>query len=257
MFTRDPIEIGVSAMPGGLGGAVGGFLGGLLVGRGPGLGSNHILIYGSALKMLSDAVFTILTPDTFRLALGMGFLAMFGMGMSLVCLVVCVQLTSNDEHIGLATLVLGSIRAIGGSVAVTIYTSIMQNTLKEDAGPRVGKELRKHGFNVTTDALKQLVPKLLTGKELMQTNITSVTPQALQLAKDTVKWTWALAFRQDIRCNVTSNTARRIYFAAVAFSTLSLVASFFVKDVSSNMTDSVAVTLKNDGRDEKAKRVEA
>jgi hypothetical protein len=197
MFTRDPIEIGVSAMPGGLGGAVGGFLGGFLVGRGPGLGSNHILIYGSALKMISDAVYTTLTPNTFRLALGMGFLGMFGMGMSLVALIVCVQLASDDEHIGLATLVLGSIRAIGGSVAVTIYTSIMQNTLKADSGPRVRDKLRPLG--VTADALKQLVPKLLTGKELMQTNIPSVTPQALQLAKDTVKWTWALAFRQAIR----------------------------------------------------------
>jgi hypothetical protein len=160
------------------------------------LGSNHILMYGSALKMISDAVFTTLTPDTFSRAMAMGFVAMFGMGMSLVALIVCVQLASDDEHIGLATLVLGSIRAIGGSVAVTIYTSIMQNALKEDAGPRVGKALRPLG--VTTDALKQLVPKLTTGKELMQTNIPSVTPQALQLAKDTVKWTWALAFRQAI-----------------------------------------------------------
>ena len=199
MFTRDPIEIGVSAIPGGLGGAVGGFLGGFLVGRGPGLGSNHILIYGSALKMISDAVYTTLTPNTFRLALGMGFLGMFGMGMSLVALIVCVQLASDDEHIGLATLVLGSIRAIGGSVAVTIYTSIMQNTLKDDAGPRVREKLP---LSVTADALKQLVPKLLTGKELMQTNIPSVTPEALQLAKDTVKWTWALAFRQAIQFHV-------------------------------------------------------
>jgi hypothetical protein len=36
------------------------------------------------------------------------------------------------------------------------------------------------------------------------------------------------------------------------------MASFFVKDISHKMTDSVAVTLKNEGgRDEKAKRVEA
>jgi hypothetical protein len=193
MFTRDPIEIGLSAMPGGFGGAVGGFLGGLLIGRGRGMGSNHILMYGSGLKMISDAVFTTLKPNTFHLAMGMGFVAMFGMGMSLVALIVCVQLASDDAHIGLATLVLGSIRAIGGSVAVTIYTSIMQNTLNEDARPRVAKELERLG--VTPEAIKELVPKLLGGKELLQTNISSVTPHALQVAKDTVKWTWALAFQ--------------------------------------------------------------
>jgi hypothetical protein len=196
MFTRDPIGIGVSAIPGGVGGATGGFLGGLLIGRGPGMGSNHILIYGTTLKLISDSVYTTLTPNTFSLAMGMGFLAMFGMGMSLVALIVCVQLASDDKHIGLATLVLGSIRAIGGSVAVTIYTSIMQNTLKEDAGPRVGKALMPLG--VTREALGKLVPMLLGGKDQNASKIPSVTPQALKLAQDTIKWTWALAFKQVI-----------------------------------------------------------
>ena len=171
MFTRDPIEIGLSAMPGGFGGAVGGFLGGLLIGRGRGMGSNHILMYGSGLKMISDAVYTSLKPNTFHLAMGMGFVAMFGMGMSLVALIVCAcSWRPDDAHIGLATLVLGSIRAIGGSVAVTIYTSIMQNTLKEDARPRVAKELGAIS-GVTPEAIKELVPKLLGGKELLRTNI--------------------------------------------------------------------------------------
>lgn len=120
MYTRDPIRIGISSIHGGAGGVSGGFLGGLLIGKGPGLKSNHILVYGSTLKLISDAVFTTLIPHTFSLALGMGFLAMFGMGASLVALIVCSQLASEDSHLGLATLVLGSMRGIGGSVAVTV-----------------------------------------------------------------------------------------------------------------------------------------
>jgi hypothetical protein len=51
---------------------------------------------------------------------------------------------------------------------------------------------------------------------------------------------------------------RRIYYAAVSFSTVAVIASFFVKDISHKMTDSIAVTLKNEGgRDEKVKRAEA
>ena len=46
-------------------------------------------------------------------------------------------------------------------------------------------------------------------------------------------------------------------FAAVAFSALSLVASFFVKDISDKMTESVAVTLKNEGARDKSKREDA
>jgi len=41
MWTRDPIEIGLSAMPGGFGGAVGGFLGGYSLGVGDSSEATH------------------------------------------------------------------------------------------------------------------------------------------------------------------------------------------------------------------------
>jgi hypothetical protein len=37
-----------------------------------------------------------------------------------------------------------------------------------------------------------------------------------------------------------------MYYAVIAFSIIALIAAFFVKDVTHNMTDSVAVTLQND-----------
>ena len=44
---------------------------------------------------------------------------------------------------------------------------------------------------------------------------------------------------------------RRIYYAAIAFSLVAVIASLFVKDISHMMTNNVAVTLKNDGRADK------
>jgi hypothetical protein len=231
MFTRDPIRIGVSSIPGGAGGAIGGFLGGLLIGKGPGLKSNQILVYGSSLKLISDIVFTTLTPNTFSLALGMGFLAMFGMGASLVALIVCSQLASEDRHLGLATLVLGSMRGIGGSVAVTVYTSIMMNTVKEDAGPRIAKVVLPLGFPQA--ALPPFVTLLIGGKIETAGQIQGVTAEMLKAAEEAIKWSWTLAFQ-------------RIYYAAVAFSVFAVLVSFFVKDVTGNMTDNVAVRLTNE-----------
>jgi hypothetical protein len=37
-----------------------------------------------------------------------------------------------------------------------------------------------------------------------------------------------------------------MYYAVIVFSTIGLIAALFVKDVTHNMTDSVAVTLQND-----------
>ena len=161
----------------------------------------------------------------------MGFLAMFGMGLSLVALIVCVQLACDDHHIGLATLVLGSVRAIGGSVAVTVYTSIMQNTIKKDSGLRIGKVILPMG--APKAAIGPLIKLLTGGKESHALEIPGIKQPMVDAAANAIKWSWTLAFRN-------------IYFAAVAFSCVAVFASFFVKDVSNNMTDSIAVTLTND-----------
>jgi hypothetical protein len=39
---------------------------------------------------------------------------------------------------------------------------------------------------------------------------------------------------------------RRIYYIAIAFSAIAFIAAMFVRDVTQNMTDHVAVTLQND-----------
>ena len=53
--------------------------------------------------------------------------------------------------------------------------------------------------------------------------------------------------------------SRRIYYASIVFTTIAMIVSFFVKDITKNMTDTVAVTLQNDHskEDEKNKRVDA
>jgi hypothetical protein len=49
-----------------------------------------------------------------------------------------------------------------------------------------------------------------------------------------------------------------MYYAVIAFSIIGLIAALFVKDVTHNMTDSVAVTLQNDkATKEKHKHAEA
>ncbi|KAF2403608.1 MFS general substrate transporter [Trichodelitschia bisporula] len=238
MFFRDPIKIGVSSIPGGVGGAIGGFLGGMLIGKVRFLSSNLMLMYGVAIKMIADGIFMTITPLKFKLALGAGFLAMFGVGFMLVALIVCTQLACKDKNIGLATLVLGSVRAMGGSVAVTIFTSIIHNTIKEDAGPRVGKVVVPMGVPVSS--LPALVPLVIAGKDQKAAMLEGLTPELVKVTRDTLKWSWSLAFQ-------------RIYVAAIIFSAVALVAAFFARDVTHNMTDNVAVQLQNDTPNEKKK----
>lgn len=63
--------------------------------------------------------------------------------------------------------------------------------------------------------------------------IPGVTRAMVDAAEQAIKWSWTLAFQ-------------RIYYAAVAFSVFAVVVSWFVKDVTANMTDNVAVRLTNE-----------
>lgn len=231
MFFRDPIKIGVSAIPGGTGGAIGGFLGGILVGKHKFLRVPHMLFYANAIKLVSDAVFSTFTPNDYELALAMGFLAMFGMGMSLTVLIVGVQLSCEDKNLGLATLVLGSIRGIGGSVAITIYSSILQNTIAADAGPRIAKAVLPLGVPTTT--LPKFIALLLGAREDLAGQLPGVSPDALAVGSETIKWSWAQGFSH-------------IYYAAMAFSGLAVLCAFIIKDTTHNMTDNLAVQLTNE-----------
>jgi hypothetical protein len=150
-------------------------------------------MYAVAIKLLSDILFTTVTPDTFSKAMGLGFLAMFGMGLMLVALIVCVQLTCEDKNLGLATLVLGSVRAIGGSVAVTIFTSIMMNTVKEDAPPRVIKVAIP--AKVPKESIPGLVKLLLGGRPHDALKLPGVTQKVVDASILTLKWSWTLAFK--------------------------------------------------------------
>jgi hypothetical protein len=152
-----------------------------------------MLVYSVVIKLISDGIFTTVTPDTFGRALGLGFMAMFGMGLMLVSLIVAVQLASEDRHLGLATLVLGSIRSIGGSVAITIFTSIMMNTVKEDAGPRIAKVVLPMG--APGRSLPPLVKLLIGGRPKDALKVPGITPSILKAAADVAKWSWTLAFQ--------------------------------------------------------------
>jgi hypothetical protein len=49
----------------------------------------------------------------------------------------------------------------------------------------------------------------------------------------------------------------RIYLCAIAFSTIAVIAAFFVQDISHMMTDNVAVTLQNDGQARKEEKTKS
>ncbi|KAE9979377.1 hypothetical protein EG327_007039 [Venturia inaequalis] len=238
MFFSDPDQIGLSSLPIGFGGVIGGGIVGILIGKSRFCTAKYMLLFGTVLKIFTDIMYIFVTPSRLVLALFAGFISNFGMGIVLVGVVVCVQLTCQDSHIGLATLVVGSIRSMGGSVAIIAYSSILQNTIKKEMVPRVEKAVA--GLDVPKSTIPKLAGLLVGNREKDAARLPGVTEAVMKAAEQAIKWAWSVAYQH-------------IYFAAIAFTCLGFVLAFFVPDVSEGLTDSVAITLANDTA-EKSKR---
>ncbi|KAF1985327.1 MFS general substrate transporter [Aulographum hederae CBS 113979] len=234
MFSTDPIRVGVLTIPGGFGGAFGGFLGGALFGKHKMFSTRLMLLYGLCFKVIGDGIMTSVGPNDIPRALGAGFLAMVGVGWLTVALIVAVQLSCPDEHIGLVTLLTGSVRSIGGSVAIVAYTAIIQNTMRDDAGPRIARDVLPLGAPLR--AIPTLVKDLIDGNIEGALAIPNITASVVRVAANTLRYSWGLAFKN-------------VYTTSAAFGALAIVLALFTKDVAKNMNDNVAVRLQNEKKE--------
>ncbi|KAF2400662.1 MFS general substrate transporter [Trichodelitschia bisporula] len=242
MWEGTPMKVGVLVIPGGFGAAFGGFTAGMLIGRGRFFTTPLMLFYGTCFKCIADMCTTLIMPHgahAIPFGLGIGFLSMIGTGWLTVTLIVCVQLACEDQDIGLATLLLGSVRAIGGSVAINIYTALLNNEVKKQAGPMMARAVLKLGVPAST--LPKLIGLLIVEKHEAAGKLPGMTPHSTEVARETMKLIWAKGFH-------------KVYLCAGAFAGAAIIAAVLSKDVSGNMTGHVAARLENEK--ERPKEVE-
>jgi hypothetical protein len=192
------------------------------------------LTWGTIFKTIADYPMVLIAPTgahTKSFGMGLQFLSLFGTGWTGVALLVCVQLDCRDEDIGMATLVLGSIRAIGGSVAITIYSTILNNAMAKYAGLYVAEAVIPLGYSPS--ALAPLVLSLINEDYTGAQNLPGVTQSIYEAAKLAVEQSWTKGFHN-------------MYICSASFSAASIIAAALTRDVSKNMTDHVAVRLLNE-----------
>jgi len=165
--------------------------------------------------------------------MGISFLSMVGTGWTGVALLVCVQLDCRDADIGMATLILGSIRAIGGSVALVVYSTILNNAMAKYAALYVIEAVVPLGFPFNQAAIKPLVLALLNEDYNGAQQIPGVTPAIFKAADLAIEQAWRKGFHT-------------LYIVSGTFSAASIIAAALTRDVSKNMTDHVAVRLLNE-----------
>jgi hypothetical protein len=158
-----------------------------------------------------------------------------------------VQLAVDDKDIGSGTLLLGSVRAIGGSVAITIYSSLLQNTLQNDA-QSIALGLIELGTPI--NSIAPLVFNLVNENIGLAAAVPGVTPEILTAARESLKTVWAKGFHKVYYCagsfGAVAFIAGRFTVEAMKCALTNTTSALISKDVSQNMTDHVAVVLEND-----------
>ena len=170
-----------------------------------------------------------LTPSTKAMGITFTIIGPFFLGVIQLATLSLAPLFCHAEDIGLSSGVLASLRAIGGSIAVTVYSTILTNRLTTTLPATVG------GAAVAAGLPAAEVPAVLAAASkgtlaevpgITSAVITAVT-QALPIA-------YSQAFKT-------------VYLASLGFGGIAIIGSLFTKDPKEHLTDKVERRMHGKG----------
>jgi hypothetical protein len=155
--------------------------------------ARYLLTFGCACKVVSDVLLARCTPDTLAMAIGAAFLGSFGMGIVAVACITAVQLSCSEKDLGLASLLLQSLRASGGSTALAVYSNYIQEAFKSQIVVLVVPYIQDY-----MPKIKDIVAffrAMTTGQFEAAKKLEGVDPRAVDITHDRLGWVWTFAFK--------------------------------------------------------------
>lgn len=139
-----------------------------------------------------------------------------------------VQVSVDHEFIGVATGLIGCIRTLGGSVATTVYSTILRSRLQANLVTDVALPLAKSGLS--PPLIPGVVGALAVG-DLTNPALAVLTPQMLQIAAGGLQQAYAHSFKT-------------VFLASIAFGATATIILCFSSNADVYMTREVAITLE-------------
>ncbi len=130
-----------------------------------------------------------------------GYITFYGLGLgsAIITLYTTAQLSTPPQHIALATGLLGSIRSVGGSVAVAIQTAIFINGLTSNLFPKVATAVAPFGITAPED-VGAIITDLTAGNIASLLKIPGVTEEAIGAAGLALKQAYVMGFQYPYVC---------------------------------------------------------
>lgn len=225
LYTTDSIKVGWQSCVIGGGVVLGQAMSGLAIAYVPRLKIQCIC--AAALVMTFITSMCSLSPDRWANTMAFGLIACTAVGYIENVAVTCVTLLWEPQDIGLASGILGSIRALGGAIAQALYVSILSNELTRKMPEYVSPAATKLGL--PTKSLPSLFEAINKGD---YSDVPGINKAIIESVGDAV----AKAY---------TNSLHYVFYATVPFSCIMLVAACLVPDAKKFLTYNVAKRLQD------------
>ncbi|KAF5257555.1 hypothetical protein FOXYS1_11912 [Fusarium oxysporum] len=225
LYTTDSIKVGWQSCVIGGGVVLGQAMSGLAIAYVPRLKIQCIC--AAALVMTFITSMCSLSPDRWANTIAFGLIACTAVGYIENVAVTCVTLLWEPQDIGLASGILGSIRALGGAIAQALYVSILSNELTRKMPEYVSPAATKLGL--PTKSLPSLFEAINKGD---YSDVPGINKAIIESVGDAV----AKAY---------TNSLHYVFYATVPFSCIMLVAACLVPDAKKFLTYNVAKRLQD------------
>ncbi|CZR65194.1 uncharacterized protein PAC_15094 [Phialocephala subalpina] len=163
------------------------------------------------------------------LAIALTILAGLCVGALELITIIIAGLVCKPSDIGLASGLLGSFRQASGSIAASIYVSILTNRLTTTLPSNVAPAALNAGLPNTS--LPALFAAIGVGTETAMEGVPGITPGIIAAVGDAVKVAYSQAFKT-------------VYLTSIAFGGLSIIAALFITSIDDLMTNFVARKMR-------------
>ncbi|KAL2851411.1 fungal trichothecene efflux pump [Aspergillus pseudodeflectus] len=217
IYTTDSIQVGLQSSVVGGGILLGQIMGGMALGFLPGV--KYQCIIASCLAISFITPLSALGPDTWEMTIALGVLGCIAVGYIENITFPGVTLVVEPQDIGLATGVLGSLRALGGAIAQAVYVSVLDNELQKNIPAYVGPAATSAGL--PESSLAALLSALSASSGTSSSSLDAVpgiNDGIVAAASAAMKVAYSRSFRI-------------VFFCTVPFSVVLIVSSCFVPNM--------------------------
>ena len=167
-------------------------------------------------------------PGQSARAIGLSFLASFGVGALYIPPIVALVDLTPDEHLGMTVGLALAVRFIVGQIGYTVFYHIVKKKLTDIIPTTVGYAVLEAGLPLTEVELfiEDLVAKNSTALAALR----GITPKILLAADKALNDCFVRSFRL-------------CYYAGLGFAGAAIIASIFLKNIKKYLVDRVAVDI--------------